>query len=529
MKHITIMLLGLWLGACASKPAQHWQAADADALGEWLLEGQLQARGPAGKARLAFSWQEVGETRTLTLHEKRVTTPALAIIEWQGDALRLRRASGDWLAGEAARAALTDWLGPLPPVDALSYWLRGLPAGADAQMYADEAGLLTHLEELDWSVALDDHSRFGRYQLPTDISLRQNSQRLDLTVQRVETGFVASWCETPAAEAGPVDVAAETDSWAPVWLDHATFCAQLARVHGGVVDPRAGLFGPDSMMWEINKPVTPAAMGAGTALLLQVSHPWITAGIDEHSDVRNDPLERARRTFSDMYAMIYGSLPTALATANKVHEIHVQIEGQMPYEAGNFDRHSEYRANEINAMIWVQATLWDTLVRMYEQVNRKLTDEEKARFYEETKLFAMLFGIPPEALPADWAAFQRYCREMVESDQLAVTGPSKALAETLFRRRNLLFWLLMPIQENITANNLPPRLRDEYGFSDSWWQRTSYKVWLFGGRVADRLTPGAISHNPAYNEAMARLAGKESGFVTRRMVKLVTHKDRLVN
>ena len=88
---------------------------------------------------------------------------------------------------------------------------------------------------------------------------------------------------------------------------------------------------------------------------------------------------------------------------------------------------------------------------------------------------------------------------------------------------------LMPIQENITANNLPPRLRDEYGFSDSWWQRTSYKVWLFGGRVADRLTPGAISHNPAYNEARARLAGKESGFMTRRMVKLVTHRDRLVN
>src|SRR5690606_8087505 len=99
------------------------------------------------------------------------------------------------------------------------------------------------------------------------------------------------------------------------WVNSKDFCEQLVKIHGETVNSKHGLFGPDSMMWELNRYFLPAGFGAGRALLLQIAHPWVTAGIDEHSEVRNDPIERGRRTFVYMYTIIYGSLPQAMNAA----------------------------------------------------------------------------------------------------------------------------------------------------------------------------------------------------------------------
>jgi len=56
------------------------------------------------------------------------------------------------------------------------------------------------------------------------------------------------------------------------------------------------------MMWKITRDIRAGAFGAGRALLLQIAHPWITRAIDEHSTVRNDPLERLRK----QYGLHYG-------------------------------------------------------------------------------------------------------------------------------------------------------------------------------------------------------------------------------
>lgn len=172
------------------------------------------------------------------------------------------------------------------------------------------------------------------------------------------------------------------------------------------------------MMWKLSRAGMPGAFGAGRALLLQLAHPWVTASIDEHSVVRDDPLGRARRTFQHVGTMVYGSMPQVMTSANQVRDIHEEIEGEVPMDSGAFKRGSEYRANEVAAMIWVHATLWETLAYMYEKMEGELTQAEKDQFYEETKLFAMLFGVPEQALPKDWNAFMAYNRAMWASPSL---------------------------------------------------------------------------------------------------------------
>ena len=42
-----------------------------------------------------------------------------------------------------------------------------------------------------------------------------------------------------------------------------------------------GYFGPDSMMWKINKEIT-VLFGGARALLMHAAHPLIAAGADKH-------------------------------------------------------------------------------------------------------------------------------------------------------------------------------------------------------------------------------------------------------
>ncbi|MDP9398691.1 MAG: oxygenase MpaB family protein, partial [Actinomycetota bacterium] len=56
-----------------------------------------------------------------------------------------------------------------------------------------------------------------------------------------------------------------------------------------------GLFGPASTAWSVLRERV-VLLGGPAALLLQVAHPLVAAGVAEHSDFRADPLHRLRAT-----------------------------------------------------------------------------------------------------------------------------------------------------------------------------------------------------------------------------------------
>src|SRR3974390_31915 len=64
---------------------------------------------------------------------------------------------------------------------------------------------------------------------------------------------------------------------------------QLALVQAGVVDPLAGLFGPGSLTWRIEREAI-LFLAAGRALLLQLAHPAIAAAVGDNSRALVDPL-----------------------------------------------------------------------------------------------------------------------------------------------------------------------------------------------------------------------------------------------
>jgi len=198
---------------------------------------------------------------------------------------------------------------------------------------------------------------------------------------------------------------------------------RLARLEATLGDRRAGLYGPGSVSWEVNRQSV-TMLGGGAAALLQLAHPAVAYAVDQHSLTRHDPVGRFVRTFEHVFAMTFGELDHALASARRVHALHRRIRGRVPERVGAFARGDRYEANDPAALLWVFATLTDTARRVYELAVEPLRPLEREAYYAESKLFASLFGIDDAVLPATWSDFTRYYRETIASPAIAILGRS---------------------------------------------------------------------------------------------------------
>src|SRR5215203_3130566 len=212
----------------------------------------------------------------------------------------------------------------------------------------------------------------------------------------------------------------------PVLLSANDFESTLDTVRAAAAGPAEGIFGPESLTWRIDREAA-LFLGAGRALLLQLAHPWVAAGIAEHSRTLADPVGRFHRTFEIMFTLVFGSLDQALDAARRLHRRHAAVQGRLPEAAGRFPAGSVYRADEASALQWVHATLVDTALIAHDLVLPPLTFEERERYYAVSRILGALFGLAPEDQPPTWQVFASYNKAMWHSDTLAVSPAARAI------------------------------------------------------------------------------------------------------
>jgi uncharacterized protein (DUF2236 family) len=197
-------------------------------------------------------------------------------------------------------------------------------------------------------------------------------------------------------------------------------------------------------------------VGGQRALVMQLAHPLVAAGVAEHSDFPARALERLRRTLDLSLALIYGTEQEAETAARSIRLVHDRVRGTA---AG-----SPYRANDPRLLLWVNATLIDTTLLVYERFVRTLGEEERGRYYRETVGSAELFGIPREVIPPDLDAFRAYVRSMLEGDELRATDEGRRLvAQVLRPPLPLPFRLPTAAVRQVTLALLPPSIRAMFG------------------------------------------------------------------
>lgn len=164
----------------------------------------------------------------------------------------------------------------------------------------------------------------------------------------------------------------------------------------------AGLFGPDSMTWELMGDVS-GFIGGIRALLIQAAHPEVAAGVADHSRYREDPLGRLSRTSNYVTATSYGAIPeveAAVATVRRAHRI----------VAGTSHRGLPYQADDPPLAAWVHNSLTDSfLVCAQVYGARPISTREADRFVAEQARIGRLLDADP--LPQTAAELSRWIAE----------------------------------------------------------------------------------------------------------------------
>lgn len=306
-------------------------------------------------------------------------------------------------------------------------------------------------------------------------------------------------------------------------VERADLESNLARVRAEVDDPRAGIHGPGSAAWHLERDAA-IFLGGGRAVLLQLAHPFVAYAIHHHSKTRNDVIGRFQRTFDNVFAISFGDLDHAFTAARRVFNIHTRIVGAIEEDTGAFPAGTRYHANDVDSLLWVWATLIDTVVVVHERMRGPLPETLKEAYYRDTCSFARLFAIPDRALPPSWGAFRDYVERTVAGPVLTVTRPAREMSGFLFGGA------LGSTVAAVTASMLPPRLRRDFGLTYGMRERLTARAALGAARTATALTPRVARDLPAYRAARRRLRGlppsKLSQWLEARMVALAGQVSR---
>lgn len=250
------------------------------------------------------------------------------------------------------------------------------------------------------------------------------------------------------------------------------------------------------------------------ALLMQVAHPLVAEGVDQHSRFREDPWARLEGTIASFLTVVYGTRPAALGEIARLNGLHRGIVGPVRDEAAARIA-EEYSARDPALSLWVHATLVDSTIVAYDALVEPLSRQRRARFYAETRPVARLFGVPDTLIPADLEAFEAYLARSIGSD--GPVHPSDASREIAWHILHPTFGPLHPALGWIprwaatwtfwpAVALLPEPLRAAYGLRLGPLERAT-GAWLTAAWRGWRpLLPASFRQMAAARSANARIA-----------------------
>lgn len=228
--------------------------------------------------------------------------------------------------------------------------------------------------------------------------------------------------------------------------------------------------------------------GWGRAILLQLAHPSIAAGVHDHSSFRGSLRSSFRRlhsTVGAMLALTFGDTEQMITAAAAINVIHDRVRGKVTERSGD-----TYSAHDPDLQRWVHATLLESIPLTYELLIAPLTRRERDQYTAEAAIMEPLLGMPDGWLPRDAAQLDAYMREMLSSDRLVVTDTSRALARSvLYPPRWYLAWPAFRPMQLLTIGSLPPAIRQAYGFEWRPREARAFERWTTLLRTLVRVLP----------------------------------------
>lgn len=146
-----------------------------------------------------------------------------------------------------------------------------------------------------------------------------------------------------------------------------------------------GLIGPGSVSWELNGDVGAVAVAGMAAIVLEMMHPSVAAGVQQQSSYRDDPFRRARTTFGWVVTTTFAGTAQATRLINAVKRMHGQVNGVRPDGV-------PYCALDPELIGWVHTCIPWMIMAAYERFHRRLTVQERDRYLTEQAVIGRMSG-----------------------------------------------------------------------------------------------------------------------------------------
>lgn len=268
---------------------------------------------------------------------------------------------------------------------------------------------------------------------------------------------------------------------------------------------------PGGVLWSLAGDVR-ALLMLPAALTMQVAHPAVGAGVDEHSVFRTDPWGRGERSLRSLQLWVYGG-DQAVAEGRRLRELHRTVQGT--------DAHGRrYHALSPAYYSWVHATGFPVYRHAARYLVRPLTDAEERRLYAEWLQVGRILGIHdrdmPQTIEEFWPYYHKVLADELEAtvvvrELVAVDQPVPAPDRGPLLLRLLLraVWpVLLPalarFRRFMTIGLMPPDAREAIGLE--WSDEQERRLRRFGRvvRAVVPVLPERLRYLPLAREARRR-------------------------
>jgi uncharacterized protein (DUF2236 family) len=272
-----------------------------------------------------------------------------------------------------------------------------------------------------------------------------------------------------------------------------------------------GFFGPSSVTWTVmREPML--LLGATRALLMQVAHPLVAQGALDHSDFTTDPVGRFQRTVAWVSSVVFGTSQEAATATREVHQLHRKVAGELPegHTTGAWAAGSEYRARDRDLVLWVHASLVDSMLVTHDQMIGGLTARQRDRFVAEWDAVGRLMGLAPGSTWKNVGEMNRWIQAQIESGVALPGAGSRQVADVILVPKTGIRGPkgLAELTGFVTSGLLPAPIRRHYGIPWTRAHALAHQGLGLGLRSSKPLFPRELRVSPVYEFAVARAAGE---------------------
>jgi uncharacterized protein (DUF2236 family) len=241
-----------------------------------------------------------------------------------------------------------------------------------------------------------------------------------------------------------------------------------------------------------------AILGWPRAILMQLAHPLIAAGVSQYSTFRGGAAEAAARlhhTIGAMLSLTFGDDARRAGALARIRGIHREVNGCLSESVGPFPAGTRYSAEDPELLLWVHATVLDSTVDVYQRLVGPLTAAELDAYCMESLPTLLDLGGDAVAAPRSWTGLREYMTRVEQSGMLAASASTRELADRVLAPSGAVWAMpLGAMNRLITVGLLPASIRDVFNYPWDRAREARFARALAVMRTVRRAAPASIAH-----------------------------------